>query len=99
MIATFFRDYHHAAAPMWTIHVVTRPTIAPSLRTHTHDHACNAHVCTERNHAHNNTKFREENFRDQKSNHEIYENTVPRKFGAIRYNHDQDKYLISISTS
>ena len=29
--------------------------------------------------------FREENFRDQKSNHEIHENIVPRKFGAIRY--------------
>ena len=28
-------------------------------------------------------KFREENFRDQKSNHEIHENIVPRKFGAI----------------
>ena len=25
------------------------------------------------------------NFRDQKSNHEIHENIVPRKFGAIRY--------------
>ena len=30
--------------------------------------------------------FCEENFRDQKSNHEIHENIVPRKFGAIRYN-------------
>ena len=29
--------------------------------------------------------FHEEHFRDQKSNHEIYENIVPRKFGAIRY--------------
>ena len=29
--------------------------------------------------------FREENFRDQKSNHEIHEDIVPRKFGAIRY--------------
>ena len=29
--------------------------------------------------------FREENFHDQKSNHEIHENIVPRKFGAIRY--------------
>ena len=29
--------------------------------------------------------FREENFRDQKSNHEFHENIVPRKFGAIRY--------------
>ena len=29
--------------------------------------------------------FREENFRDQKSNHEIHENIVPRKFGAIWY--------------
>ena len=29
--------------------------------------------------------FREENFRDPKSNHEIHENIVPRKFGAIRY--------------
>ena len=29
--------------------------------------------------------FREENFCDQKSNHEIHENTVPLKFGAIRY--------------
>ena len=28
--------------------------------------------------------FHEENFRDQKSNHEIHENIVPRKFGAIR---------------
>ena len=32
-------------------------------------------------------KFREENFHDQKSNHEIHENIVPRKFGAIRYLH------------
>ena len=30
-------------------------------------------------------KFCEENFRDQKSNHEIHENIVPRKFGAIPY--------------
>ena len=29
--------------------------------------------------------FREENFRDQKSNHEIHENIVPQKFGTIRY--------------
>ena len=29
--------------------------------------------------------FREENFRDRKSNHEIHENIAPRKFGAIRY--------------
>ena len=29
--------------------------------------------------------FREENFRDRKSNHEIHEHIVPRKFGAIRY--------------
>ena len=29
--------------------------------------------------------FCEENFRDYKSNHEIHENIVPRKFGAIRY--------------
>ena len=29
--------------------------------------------------------FREEKFRDQKANHEIHENIVPRKFGAIRY--------------
>ena len=29
--------------------------------------------------------FREENFRDQKANHEIHENIVPRKFGAILY--------------
>ena len=29
--------------------------------------------------------FREENFRDQKSNHEIHKNIVPRKFAAIRY--------------
>ena len=29
--------------------------------------------------------FCEENFHDQKSNHEIHENIVPRKFGAIRY--------------
>ena len=29
--------------------------------------------------------FREENFRDQKANHEIHENIVPRKFGAIWY--------------
>ena len=29
-------------------------------------------------------KFREENFRDQKSNHKIHENIMPRKFGAIR---------------
>ena len=29
--------------------------------------------------------FHEENFRDQNSNHEIHENSVPRKFGAIRY--------------
>ena len=28
--------------------------------------------------------FREENFCDQKSNHEIHENIVPQKFGAIR---------------
>ena len=27
--------------------------------------------------------FREEHFRDPKSNHEIYENIVPQKFGAI----------------
>ena len=29
--------------------------------------------------------FREENFHDQKSNHEIHKNIVPRKFGVIRY--------------
>ena len=29
--------------------------------------------------------FREEKLRDQKSNHEIHENIVPRKFGPIRY--------------
>ena len=29
--------------------------------------------------------FREENFRDQKADHEIHENIVPRKFGAIRH--------------
>ena len=29
--------------------------------------------------------FCEENFRDQRSNHEIHENIVPRKFGAIWY--------------
>ena len=28
------------------------------------------------------------NFRDQKSNHKIHENIVPRKFGAIRYMYD-----------
>ena len=31
--------------------------------------------------------FCEENFRDQKPNHEIHENIVPRKFGAIQYFH------------
>ena len=39
-------------------------------------------VRTQRNHAHNNLNFCEENFRDQKANHE---NSVPRKFRAIRY--------------
>ena len=29
--------------------------------------------------------FCEENFCDQKANHEIHKNIVPRKFGAIRY--------------
>ena len=29
--------------------------------------------------------FREENFRDQNSNHKIHENIVPQKFGAIQY--------------
>ena len=29
--------------------------------------------------------FHAGNFRNQKSNHEIHENIVPRKFGAIRY--------------
>ena len=52
----------------------TRAAIAMCMCTH-----------TECSHAHNNTKFREENFRDQKSDHEIHENIVPRKFGAIRY--------------
>ena len=28
VIATFFRDYNHAAAPMRTIHVAALPTIA-----------------------------------------------------------------------
>ena len=54
MIATFFRDYHRAAAPVRTIHVVAPPTIAPSLHTRTHNHDCDAHVHTERYHAHNN---------------------------------------------
>ena len=52
----------------------TRAAIAMCMCTH-----------TERSHAQNNTKFREENFRDHKSNHEIHENIVPRKFRAIRY--------------
>ena len=53
------------------------------MHTCTHNRA----AISEHSHAHNNTKinFRKENFRDQKSNHEIYENIVPRKFGAIRY--------------
>ena len=41
-------------------------------------------VRTQPSHAHNNAE-NEENFRDQKANHEIHENIVPRKFGAIRY--------------
>ena len=28
MITTFFRDYHRAAAPVWTTHIVTPPTMA-----------------------------------------------------------------------
>ena len=36
--------------------------------------------------------FREESFRDQKANHEIDENIVPRKFGAIRYLEDASSY-------
>ena len=28
VIATFFRDYHHAAASVQTIHIITPPTIA-----------------------------------------------------------------------
>ena len=31
MIATFFHDYHHAAAPVRTIHVVAPITIVLSL--------------------------------------------------------------------
>ena len=45
--------------------------------------------------------FREENFRDQKSNHEIHENIVQRKFGAIRYPvrtlHNLQIYFLCIS--
>ena len=55
------------------------------MRTRTHDRACNAPVHTERSHTHNNARFCEENFRDQKSNHKFHENIVPRKFGAIQY--------------
>ena len=37
--------------------------------------------------------FREENFHDQKSNHEIHENIMPRKFGAI-WDHNVKTYII-----
>ena len=41
--------------------------------------------CTACSHAHHNTKCSRGKFRDQKSNHEIHENIVSRKFGVIPY--------------
>ena len=35
VITTFFRDYHCAAAPVWTIHVIAPPTIAARHRAST----------------------------------------------------------------
>ena len=53
------------------------------MRTRIHDRSRLMCLCTQN--VQIVPKFREENFRDQKSNHEIHENIVPRKFGALRY--------------
>ena len=51
---------------------------------HVHTIALAIRMCTQNIATPTILNFCEENFRDQNSNHEIHENIVPRKFGAIR---------------
>ena len=72
-------------------------TRSPIPNTPTRSEPC----CTARSHAHHFKilNFRGENFRDRKSNHEIHENIVPRKFGAIRYSLGVARLVLVITTN